>query len=221
MSLFHRMHRHLDPADTLGELIFGLIMVLTFTIGARLLVEEGPTDGRELLIAAIGCNLAWGIIDGFLYVLGQVFERRRLASLIQAVQQERDDTAAMAAIRGELDGDLASLAGSQESDRFYASIAAAARARPAGPVKITAGDLRGAALVLFLVLATAVPAALPFLLIEDGYVALRVSNFLLVGLLFVVGFLWGRHVGSKPLVAGLLIMSIGLALVLVAIPLGG
>jgi VIT1/CCC1 family predicted Fe2+/Mn2+ transporter len=71
------------------------------------------------------------------------------------------------------------------------------------------------------VLVTAVPAALPFLLIEDGYVALRVSNFLLVGLLFVVGYLWGRHVGSKPLVAGLLIMSIGLALVLVAIPLGG
>jgi hypothetical protein len=40
-------------------------------------------------------------------------------------------------------------------------------------------------------------------------------------LLFVVGFLWGRHVGSRPLVAGLLIMSIGLALVLIAIPLGG
>jgi len=221
MSLFHRLHRHLDPADTLGELIFGLIMVLTFTIGARLLGEEESTDGRQLLIAAIGCNLAWGIIDGFLYVLGQVFERRRLASLLQAVRQERDETAAVAAIRGELDGDLTSLAGPQERDRFYASISAAARARPAGPVKITAGDLRGAALVLCLVLATAVPAALPFLLIQDGLVALRVSNFLLVGLLFVVGFLWGRHVGSRPLVAGLLIMSIGLALVLVAIPLGG
>ena len=196
-------------------------MVMTFTIGARLLGGEEPTDGRDLLIAAIGCNLAWGIIDGFLYVLGRVFERRRLASLIQAVRQERDDTTAVAAIRGELDGDLASLAGSQERDRFYGSIAAAARARPAGPVKITAGDLRGAALVLCLVLATAVPAALPFLLIQDGYVALRVSNVLLVGLLFVVVFLWGRHVGSKPLVAGLLIMSIGLALVLIAIPLGG
>ena len=221
MSLFHRLHRHLDPADTLGELIFGLIMVMTFTIGARLLGGEEPTDGRDLLIAAIGCNLAWGIIDGFLYVLGRVFERRRLTSLLQAVRQERDETAAVAAIRGELDGDLTSLAGSQERDRFYGSIAAAARTRPAGPVKITAGDLRGAVLVLCLVLATAVPAALPFLLIQDGYVALRVSNVLLVGLLFVVGFLWGRHVGSRPLAAGLLIMSIGLALVLIAIPLGG
>jgi len=221
MSLFHRLHRHLDPADTLGELIFGLIMVLTFTIGARLLGEGEPTDGRELLIAAIGCNLAWGIIDGFLYVLGRVFERRRLASLMEAVQRARDDTAAMAAIRGELDGDLTSLAGPQERDSFYASIAAAAHVRPEEKVKLTAGDLRGAALVLCLVLATAVPAALPFLVIQDSYVALRISNFLLVGLLFVVGFLWGRHVGSRPLLAGMLIMSIGLALVLIAIPLGG
>jgi VIT1/CCC1 family predicted Fe2+/Mn2+ transporter len=140
---------------------------------------------------------------------------------MHAVRQARDNTAAVAAIQGELDGDLTSFADPVERDRFYASIVAAARARPAETVKITAADLRGAVLVLCLVLATAVPAALPFLLIQDGYLALRVSNFLLVGLLFVVGFLWGRHVGSKPLLAGVLIMSIGLALVLIAIPLGG
>jgi VIT1/CCC1 family predicted Fe2+/Mn2+ transporter len=71
------------------------------------------------------------------------------------------------------------------------------------------------------VLATAVPAALPFLLIADGHLALRTSNALLVALLFLVGYLWGQHVGAKPWLAGCLIMSVGATLALVAIPLGG
>ena len=33
---------YLDPGEALGEVLFGLIMVLSFTVGARLLmVEEG------------------------------------------------------------------------------------------------------------------------------------------------------------------------------------
>jgi hypothetical protein len=73
-----------------------------------------------------------------------------------------------------------------------------------------------------LVVVTAIPAALPFMFISDAYIALRVSNAILAGLLFLVGFWWGKHIGSpSPALAGLLIMSIGVVLVLVAIPLGG
>src|SRR3982750_3026963 len=54
MTFFARLHRDLEPADTLGELIFGLIMVLTFTLGARLLGPDEPIAGMEILIAAIG-----------------------------------------------------------------------------------------------------------------------------------------------------------------------
>jgi hypothetical protein len=57
MTPFRRLHRHLDPGSTMGELIFGMIMVLTFTLGARLLGADEPTDGREIMIAAIGCNV--------------------------------------------------------------------------------------------------------------------------------------------------------------------
>ena len=50
---------------------------------------------------------------------------------------------------------------------------------------------------------------------------MRVSNGVMTVLLFLVGYLWGKHVGAKPLFSGFLVMSIGVALVLVAIPLGG
>ena len=75
--------------------------------------------------------------------------------------------------------------------------------------------------MFFLVVATAVPAALPFLILDNPYLALRVSNAFLLVCLFVIGFFWGRHVGARPLLAGTLIASIGVMLVLIAIPLGG
>ena len=69
--------RHLDPGSHMGEILFGLIMTLTFTLAAGIVIqEEGRAGAREMLIGILGCNLAWGIIDGVLYVLGQVFELR-------------------------------------------------------------------------------------------------------------------------------------------------
>ena len=221
MTLFRKLHRNLDPGTTLAELIFGLLMVLTFTLGARLLGPEEPTDGRELLLAAIGCNIAWGIIDGFLYVLGSVYERLRVANVLESLRGPADEPTAIAALEEEFDGDLVRLADATQRERFYASIMAAARRGPDARPRLLAEDLRGAVRVFFLVVATAVPAALPFVIWDSAYLALRISNALLLICLFVIGFFWGRHVGARPLLAGTLIASIGVALVLIAIPLGG
>lgn len=221
MTLFRKVHRYLDPGTTLAELIFGLLMVLTFTLGARLLGPEESTDGRELLLAAIGCNVAWGIIDGFLYVLGSVYERLRVANVLGSLRGAGDEPTAIATLEGELDGDLIRLADAAQREQFYASILAAARVRPDARPQLLAEDLRGAVRVFLLVVATAVPAALPFLIWDNAYLALRMSNALLLVCLFVIGFLWGRHVGARPLFAGVLIASIGVVLVLIAIPLGG
>lgn len=221
MTAFSRLHRNLEPIDTLAELIFGLLMVLTFTLGARLLGPEELSDGSELLIAAIGCNIAWGIIDGFLFLLGRVFERRRIASLCAELATLGDQQAGLQHLRNELSNDLVDLGDVNDRERFYASIVAAAKQRAAPPVRVTLEDLRGALLVFLLVVATAIPAAIPFLVIGDPYVALRVSNGILAILLFVAGYWWGRHIGASPLLAGALVMSIGVVLVLIAIPLGG
>ena len=71
-------NKYLDPAHQPREVLFGLIMTLTFTLGAGIMIqEEGREGARQLLIATIGCNIAWGIIDGALYMVGQLFERGR------------------------------------------------------------------------------------------------------------------------------------------------
>jgi hypothetical protein len=221
MSVFYRLHRHIDPGSTLGELLFGLIMVMTFTLGARLLGADEPTDGRELLIAAIGCNIAWGLIDAFLYLLGTIYERRRIANLQANLRTGGPDSDATNLIREELDKGLPALASEQSQEAFARAIVTGARSSHDRPVGLTASDFRAAALILALVVLTAVPAALPFLFIDDSYTALRVSNGLISALLFVVGYFWGKHVGGHPVKSGLLVMAIGVTLVLVAIPLGG
>ena len=52
--------RILDPMDRISEVLFGLIMALTFTCTLGVAAAEV----RTMLIGALGCNLAWGIIDG-------------------------------------------------------------------------------------------------------------------------------------------------------------
>ena len=219
MAAFHRLHRHLDPASTMGELIFGMIMVMTFTLGARLLGADEPTDGRELMIAALGCNVAWGIIDAFLYLLGVLHERRRLASMQATLRRGQTDATVL--VREELEESVAGLAARESRESFYATVAAGARDSADARIGLRAGDGRAALLVFVLVVLTAVPAAIPFLLLDDSYIALRVSNGIMTALLFLVGYLWGKHVGANPVFSGSLVMSIGVALVLVAIPLGG
>ena len=65
----------LDPSERIAEVLFGLIMVLTFT-GSLSAAEAGRDDVRAMLIGALGCNIAWGIIDGVLYLMGVLARAR-------------------------------------------------------------------------------------------------------------------------------------------------
>jgi len=71
------VHGHLDPSESLLELLFGLVMAFTMTAGARLLSAPSEIAAGELAVALLGCNVAWGVIDGALYLLGTLFNRNR------------------------------------------------------------------------------------------------------------------------------------------------
>jgi hypothetical protein len=78
------IQRYLEPADRLGEILFGLIMALGFTGAVRLGVEDA--DNRTLFISILGCNIAWAIVDGVMYVLTALFEQGRKALLVRDVR---------------------------------------------------------------------------------------------------------------------------------------
>ena len=115
-------HRHLDPASRMGEILFGLIMVLTITLTAGLTVREGKEGVRDLLIAALGCNIAWGFIDGVMYVLNCMAERSVKGRLIQAIQNAPSPSVALDIIRDEVEPELESLAPPEAREVLYRSM---------------------------------------------------------------------------------------------------
>jgi hypothetical protein len=213
--------RYLDPASRLGEILFGLIMVLTVTLTAGLTVADGRAGVRQLLFAAIGCNFAWGIIDAVMYLMNCITVRSGKVRLIKAVQRAPDADAALVVVQNEIESELQELLGSEDAEALSRSVLKhVAQAKVTGRT-LTKDDFYGAVACFWLVFVSCLPAAIPFFIFSRPHFALRVSNFLLIALLFLAGQKWAQYVGTNRLVAGLAMVAIGLLLVGVAILLGG
>jgi hypothetical protein len=216
------IHRYLDPGETLGEVLGGLIMALTFTLGARLFTAAGQFEVRELVVAVVGCNVAWGVIDATLFVLDSLFYRSRHARFFRALKDVRGEAEALAAVEQEFGLEEEPLAVlSEDRVRLYQSfLALSAHATPAR-AGLRRHDFVSAFIVFALVSATAIPGVIPLLLFADPNFALHVSNWVLILLLFLVGYWWGRYTDAPPWRVGLTAMLLGIFMVIVAVALGG
>jgi VIT1/CCC1 family predicted Fe2+/Mn2+ transporter len=213
--------RHLDPASRLGEILFGLIMVLSVTLTAGLSAQEGPEGVRQLLLAALGCNIAWGIIDAAMYVMNGMTARVEKAHFIWAIRAAPDERAALDIVREEIEPRLELLTGPENREFLCRAVLEYLTHADVPPTGVTKEDLYGAMACFWLVFVSCLPAALPFLFFSDPTNALRVSNVLLIGMLFFVGHKWADYAHTNRPLTGLVMMAIGLALVGVAVALGG
>ena len=100
-NLFKPSRRVLDPIDRVSEVLFGMIMVLTFT-GSLSVADAGRDDVRVMLIGALGCNLAWGIIDAILHLMGRLAERSRDLAAYRAVHEAVDPHQAQSLVAAAL-----------------------------------------------------------------------------------------------------------------------
>lgn len=214
-------HRYLDPASRLGEILFGLIMVLTVTLTAGLTVGEGRAGVRQLLFAAIGCNIAWGIIDAVMYIMNCITVRSGKLRLVKAVRRSPDGKAALALIQDEIEPELQELLAPENAEALSRSVLKHIAQAQVAEKTLTKDDFYGALACFWLVFISCLPAAIPFLIFSQPHFALRVSNFLLIALLFLVGQKWAQYAGTNRLVTGSAMVAIGLVLVGIAILLGG
>jgi hypothetical protein len=217
-SANRRGARVLDPIDRNSEILFGLFMVLTFT-GTLSVASAGREEVKAMLLAAIGCNIAWGFVDGVMYVLRNFVVRARQAKLVQAARAAGRPEEAHRLIADEM-GELSRALGTPELERVRQWIVA----RPAqdAPVnRVTGQDLRGAVGVFLLVFVSTFPVVLPFVFIADLRTAMRVSAAIAGVMLYLCGYGWGRYAGLKPWRAGLVMVLLGVAVEAVIIALGG
>jgi len=145
---------------------------------------------RQLLHSALGCNIAWGIIDGVMYIMNCLTERSGKARLLEAVQHAPNPAAGLELVRAKVESEFEAL--SKPEDREALCQAIFKHATHARPIKtrVTKEDFYGALACFWLVFISCLPAAAPFLIFDQPRLALRVSNFLLIAMLFLVGHNW-------------------------------
>jgi hypothetical protein len=210
--------RFLDPIDRVSEVLFGLIMVLTFT-GSLSVAEAGRAEVRTMLRGALGCNFAWGFIDAVFYLMGCLAERGHALLTYRALRGESDPQKAQRLIAGALPPLVVSILTPAELETMRGRLTAL----PEPPVRarLPKEDWLGAVGVFLLVFLSTFPVVIPFTFTMDITVALRVSNAIAIVMLFVAGFTFGRITGRRPALVGVSMVVLGSLLVSATIALGG
>jgi VIT1/CCC1 family predicted Fe2+/Mn2+ transporter len=210
--------RALDPIERVSEVLFGLIMVLTFT-GSLSVASAGHAEVREMLIAALGCNLAWGIIDALLYLLGVMAEKGDARATLRALRAAADAQQGQRIVADALPPAIASVLEPAQLETIRERLVRLPE--PSGAARLGWDDWRGGLAVFLLVFVSTLPVVIPFVLVNDAYRALRLSNAIAVALLFLCGHATGRLTGYHPWATGLGMVVLGCALVAMTMALGG
>ena len=217
-SLTNPSERLLDPMERVSEILFGLIMVLTFTCSFSV-AGAGREEVRTTLVGALGCNLAWGIIDAVFYLMGCFSAQGHGILQLKAVRTLSDPGAAHRVIADALPPRVADVLSPAEFEAIRQKL----NQLPEPPVRPRLGrdHWLGALGVFLIVFVSTLPVVLPFIFVGDPRLALRTSNVVAVVMLFLVGYRFGHYAGHRPWGMGFAMVILGTAMVGITISLGG
>ena len=207
----------LSPFERGSEIIFGILMAISVTAAFEI-TAGGNVDVRELTIAALGCNLAWGLIDGVIYLMQQQFERHRSHGRILALRSAASEDGFRTQVRDAVPPAI----GQALTPESFARIREAVQAYSAPRPRLwPAQEFAVAGIICLLAFGSTFPLVVPFLVMQDAWLALRVSHAVAVVMLFVLGWRLGRWSGISPLGSGFVLAGMGSVLAVACVALGG
>ena len=210
--------RVLDPIERVSEVIFGLLMAMTF-VGSLSVATAGREEVRTMMITALGCNLAWGLADAVMYLVRTVTERTRKRMLLARLRGGADAATAQALVADALPPRLADAAGPEGLELLRRRLAELP-ALPAGS-RLGVDDFKGALGVFLLVVLATFPVVVPFMLFDQAALAVRVSNLVALVMLFIAGWVLARYAGGSPWRGGTAMAATGAVLMAAIMALGG
>ncbi len=212
-----KVDRLLDPVDRISEILFGLIMAVTI-VGSLSVATAGHNEVRTVASAALGCNLAWGLVDAVMYLVRTVTGRTRNRTLARLIV-DADAPRARELIAEAMPPHIAALSGPEELEGMRRRLA---ESRGEGRAILGPRDFLEAIAVFALVVAATFPVVAPFFLVDEVALAMHVSQGLALAMLFAAGVALGRYGGhERPLVAGIAMGVLGAVLVAAVTALGG
>jgi len=181
-----KRRRVLDPAERVSEVVFGVLMALSFT-GALSVAAAGREEVRTMMLTALGCNLAWGLTDAVMYLVGTAVERSRKVALLRKLVEAKSAEEAHRLIASALPERLAAAAEPAALEVLRQQLIAA----PPPRSSLVWDDCAAALEVFGLVVFATFPVVIPFVFIQESALALRISNVLAVATLFAGGYILG------------------------------
>jgi VIT1/CCC1 family predicted Fe2+/Mn2+ transporter len=172
-----------------------------------------------MFTAALGCNLAWGLVDAVMYLVRTLTERAKSFMLIRSVRSAADPEAGRKLILHSLSRSVARLFSPIELEAIRGRIVALPDV-PDRP-SLRRGDLLASLAIFLIVVASTFPVVLPFALIGDVRTAMTVSRVIALAMLFLGGFALGHYAGYGRWKFGLMMAGLGTALVGAIMALGG
>jgi VIT1/CCC1 family predicted Fe2+/Mn2+ transporter len=208
----------LSPVERVSEMCFGLYMAITFA-GAMQVVTPGGGEVRTMVMTALGCNLAWGLVDAVMFLVRTLTERARTLNLAMEVRASPDAQAGRRVVSRALSSVAAQLVSEHEVEAVRARIVA----MPVLPDKpqLHGRDAVAAFAIFLIVVAATFPIVLPFVFIPDVATAKWVSRGLALAMLFMGGRSLGIHAGYGGLRTGFSMMGLGAAVIVAIMALGG
>jgi hypothetical protein len=207
----------LSPLERGCEIVFGILMTASVTAATQI-GTGGQATVRELLLAAFGCNIAWGLIDAAMFLLQRQFGRFRAHRTMRELRALADEEAFRARVREE----LPPVIGPALTADTFAGIRGLAHAyAPARARFWNRSEIEAAGLIWLLVSASTLPLVVPFLVLQDAILALRLAKVVAVAMLFFLGWWIGRWSGTSPARSGFVLALAGTVLSIACIALGG
>ena len=207
----------LSPFERASEIVFGVLMAISVT--AAFEITGGvDLDVRELMIAALGCNLAWGLIDAVMYLLQQQFDRHRNHRTMLELRAATEEETFRGRVRDALPPILAPALTADTFARIREVVRSYGAQRP--PLW-SRQDLAVAGIICLLVFVSTFPLVVPFMVMDDAWLALRASHAVAVVFLFALGWRLGRWSGASALASGVVFAAVGTALAVACVALGG
>jgi hypothetical protein len=214
-------------ADYLGrfwyssEPMFGVIMVVCFTSVLRAYPQLAEQVIGIVLISALFCCIAWGLVDGVFYAWEAHYELDKKKKLQARAKSPTDTKETRELVEADLGDTIVDLMDEEDKEQIYQIVEKNVPKVDLGRVSLK-DDLVTVAIAFGLVVGSSIIVILPFLIFSPVMNALKISNITGIFLLFFMGY-WREEDTrfTKKLITGGFTALVALIITIVTIVLGG
>ena len=212
---YYFRQEHLTEGDMQTELLCGVIMVLVMMGYLKFSLAQDEFEFRKIMLfVPLGANAAWGIIDGIMYVLLNLRERTKKSRLLSLIKSYKDENDAFSLIKKGFDSRFIDLLSQETQTNVYREILKKLNESTIEiPEGVTKSDLRIILTTFTIVISAGIPLLIPFIVLNDVLLAIRISHIIGLVMLFCIGYWWAKRASRHKIRSAISLTLLGLIIV--------